>query len=455
MNRVLITTGIVISAMLTFGQEPGYFERKKTTDVTALDKVLNSLVTEGAKKADEDDLDSIVLYTWESQNSAWAKQATIKVTYDSKDHPTLFEYYAQGLSPYLESAIEVEFDDEGRLLSKKIKSTDGVSEQWYYEDNEEYTYDEDGNEIEYIYQEHDGFKFVNELRRTTTYNEDNKPIKQVVNRWGVQWNKHRETVLSYNGKGQLEETVLWFWDGIDFTMRAGSKETFEYDGEGNLIRHMRLYKTDEDWKEANLTEYTLDKDGNTITKTISEKLGSNWVELSKETFEHDPLGNPTSEVLENMKAGQWEEDSKTEFTYNTSESIEPFLIRLQLIDPSQSHKVVSRFLEQVDLAPDGSGGWENKTRETFHYTSDLSGIDPQHQTGLQIYPNPAHGVVRVELRDDAQAQAYVIRSISGALISKGELDGHNAIDISSIQTGIYVVEVNSGDLVYRSKLLVE
>lgn len=80
-----------------------------------------------------------------------------------------------------------------------------------------------------------------------------------------------------------------------------------------------------------------------------------------------------------------------------------------------------------------------------------TGLDPRTRTGLQLWPNPATGRVSMEMPGPLP-QRVVVRDALGRCVSSPLLGGNN-FDVSSLEPGLYQVEVH-GATVLRSTTLV-
>jgi hypothetical protein len=79
----------------------------------------------------------------------------------------------------------------------------------------------------------------------------------------------------------------------------------------------------------------------------------------------------------------------------------------------------------------------------------ISGIDSHAEPLVQIYPQPAHDVLYVQTEDDSAYGAYRILDMTGRVMSEGRMSG-NRLDVSSIPSGVYVLELAGGTMSYRS-----
>jgi len=81
-------------------------------------------------------------------------------------------------------------------------------------------------------------------------------------------------------------------------------------------------------------------------------------------------------------------------------------------------------------------------------------------TGIRVYPNPAKGVLNIEMNNTANKQepaVLTIYDLSGRVMMSRPAEGENKyqLDISALSKGIYLTELRSADHLFRSKFSVE
>jgi hypothetical protein len=63
---------------------------------------------------------------------------------------------------------------------------------------------------------------------------------------------------------------------------------------------------------------------------------------------------------------------------------------------------------------------------------------------ISVYPNPAHDVLNVELKNFSGTSTYAMYSISGQIVLNGSLGtGLDQIDVSSLEKGLYFIEITN------------
>lgn len=79
-------------------------------------------------------------------------------------------------------------------------------------------------------------------------------------------------------------------------------------------------------------------------------------------------------------------------------------------------------------------------------------IEEQEFENITVFPNPTNGILKV---DNIQSEAtYSMISLSGQIVAEGELFiNSNTIDISSVQNGIYVLQIKQGSNIQNVRVV--
>jgi hypothetical protein len=85
-----------------------------------------------------------------------------------------------------------------------------------------------------------------------------------------------------------------------------------------------------------------------------------------------------------------------------------------------------------------------------------SGINEEViENGFAIYPNPANQEITVSWRDAHLAQLSICNTLGQVVFQKRMSNGSGKIDISHLERGIYLVQLQSGERVLSTRLVVE
>ncbi|PKH49873.1 peptidase S8 [Tenacibaculum sp. Bg11-29] len=79
-------------------------------------------------------------------------------------------------------------------------------------------------------------------------------------------------------------------------------------------------------------------------------------------------------------------------------------------------------------------------------------IDSQENFDLIVYPNPSVDFIQVKFASQSANMTYKIVNVVGSIVQSGHL-GSSSINVSNLNTGIYILEVNDGQKVLTTRLL--
>ena len=84
----------------------------------------------------------------------------------------------------------------------------------------------------------------------------------------------------------------------------------------------------------------------------------------------------------------------------------------------------------VELRDDCTAGTEN----------------PELKNSITLYPNPASGVLNVQLGNNVSAEGYTIYDVTGKQLTTGSLNGNlSSINIEALAAGSYLIKVNGAN----------
>ena len=102
-------------------------------------------------------------------------------------------------------------------------------------------------------------------------------------------------------------------------------------------------------------------------------------------------------------------------------------------------------------------GLESVTDEQSITVSSALGLGNTHFDAIQIYPNPTHGIVRINLKDHTGDTSVKIFDLKGSLVYSDNMrnPGLYFIDISDNENGTYVIQVDSEHQSSRQMIIKE
>lgn len=185
---------------------------------------------------------------------------------------------------------------------------------------------------------------------------------------------------------------------------------------------------------------------------LSQKMGS----LSLKTT--DMYGNVSTVVGQDVGVG-------IKFAYPVGLFLGPNQSKLELIVDSGSVEIPmvedvslpyypsnsSTYVEVSGISGSSNGQAITDDMIPFVFRGSLKvGVEEYHQNALTIYPQPADDFITVEGELEAD---YTIVDLNGRVLSQGHMM-EGRIDVSELNTGVYVLQLQKDSNVYTSRIAV-
>ena len=89
----------------------------------------------------------------------------------------------------------------------------------------------------------------------------------------------------------------------------------------------------------------------------------------------------------------------------------------------------------------------------FTDISNAENLGNEATVNITAYPNPAVDNVQVKLASKAKNVTYKVVNVVGRVVQKGRLNSLNNLNVSSLMKGVYILEVNDGQKILKTKLI--
>ena len=243
-------------------------------------------------------------------------------TYDDQNNTLTSDYY---LSDALIEGTAYTYNEQSKILTKKVTEQSGISEYTY-------TYDEAGNLVS------ETIKAANQIHRkivyTYTFGKDGTILQSVSTYYRLD-TQTGKTVETFDSAGRLllreyysgtddtpEDTDRWVYDSKgnlvseEYNDTYTKETTWEYDRKGRLVSEC----TYRDGVLYNRKLYTYDKKGNLLeTRDDLEVTGETKRQYYRTEYTYDRKGNKLSEKAFYSFNGNWEV-FRNHFTYTYDEN---------------------------------------------------------------------------------------------------------------------------------------
>jgi hypothetical protein len=91
----------------------------------------------------------------------------------------------------------------------------------------------------------------------------------------------------------------------------------------------------------------------------------------------------------------------------------------------------------------------------LHYQTNVTDVKNINSTQIQIFPNPASDKIIVNFYPASNDATIRIFSIDGKICSSHNIISGNETDISNLKPGIYILELNNDDGIFRERFVKE
>ncbi|MCK7533330.1 MAG: T9SS type A sorting domain-containing protein [Marinilabiliales bacterium] len=105
---------------------------------------------------------------------------------------------------------------------------------------------------------------------------------------------------------------------------------------------------------------------------------------------------------------------------------------------------------RVSLAATNAQGSNTSTKNGYIIVSTASGVEDNGQNAILIYPNPVSDNLNVICETFFTVRLY---DLNGRLVYSGTND--RVIDMAAMGPGVYLLEITTGEKVYKHKIVRE
>ncbi|MCD4745112.1 MAG: T9SS type A sorting domain-containing protein [Bacteroidales bacterium] len=208
--------------------------------------------------------------------------------------------------------------------------------------------------LEVLYMQWENGDWVNEMKMENTYDNNEFLIEIIIYIWVENtWVKAMKMEYTNSASGQPMESFWYLWNSQTEEWDLIGKDTYTYDGNGNLIELLSQTWLEEQWVNSHKLLFTYDGNGYMI-----ELLELDWDFLNQvwENFDIHYYTYDNNLLMEELKQlwwqGAWENEYNTFWTYDGG----------------------GNATERLKLSWEG-GAWENFLHNTYTYNADWQEIE--------------------------------------------------------------------------------
>lgn len=335
---------------------------------------------------------------------------------------------------------EFEYYPNGTLKSHKITTPQMLKEVVYFNTS--------GKISEQVYFQYTTNGWDSLQKTIFYYNTQNQQITDSTFVWNnTIWEPHGYTDVSYSLSGLPLKRVYyqkqtWSFEPID-------KLTYAFDGNNNLTDMERFQFVNNQWTPRNYYHHTYNNQNQRIEYSTEWWDGMSYTPEYKEVFTYNQQ-NLTQVDMSFWNNGNWELNTYQTFQYNLLES------NASIYLPSNLMHNENKLIAYQTHATTGLGTILTVDSVTFHYSNHQQNPNAIAENTAQPYRVLQNPVLNQLILNATTYQPTTCRiySLTGQLMLEKPLTQLNEqINVSFLNTGIYIVQMQSGEATSSLRIL--
>jgi hypothetical protein len=432
---------------------------------------LDSIVVEGGVKEEfvydiNGNLTQLLYSEWDVENEQWNEAYRFDFTYDVYNRVTQRSYYSRDIENNQwvgDVRFDFAYDVNGEIIQVAYYYWDFENNQWIigWGSKSDVLYDTYGNVVQIIVSSWDSEndQWVQMSKYDYTYDVNGDIAEEINSFWSSEDNQWIETSkydYMYDANGNYTEIRRYYWEDLNNEWIESYRSDYTYDVNGNKIEEFfsQWYPENSQWIVFSGTKYDYTYDVNSVI--IQEILfewdveNEQWIEISKSNYAFGISGEVIEEVYFEWDAenNQWVAywGQKYDYTYDFDISID------DLIVPEWYDNFSYKILSAIDYSFD-EDNWVMNGEGIFYYSDvNTNSLQNNQLNDLIIYPNPAINNVTINIAN-GNAFSLEIIDLQGKVVVKNLGDNGVSLDISHLNSGMYVYVINNQGVVYNGKLI--
>ncbi len=381
-----------------------------------------------------------IKHSYNSETEIWTNRDTITAIYYNTNllHKYLEIRWDNNTQQWANDTINYrEYDGNNNLIINIH------SDELYFWDRLLYTYDENENLIQKIYQNRSNGTWINKWIDLCTY-ENNNQTQKIIQEWDnntEEWINRWQHLYTYDDNNSLTQEIEQTWDSNTEEWLNHYQYLYTYDENGNKTQTIKLYwhSDTEEWLNSWLYLYTYDNNNNQ-TQDLRQTWDSNteeWNNAWQDLYSYDENGNLIQRLYQN-----WNDDTEEWISYWQF---------IYVFDTNNNQ--IQYIYKKRDS---DTGELENDKREDYFWSElEVATITNINSDEIIIYPNPASDKIQFLSSVSLDNATIEIYSISGKIVNNISANNNNEINISNLSKGIYIIKINSETVNFVEKFIKE
>ena len=376
-----------------------------------------------------------------------------------------------------------------------------VSDAWDIKfTKESYAYDENLNEVLWVYSawSTNDSNWKNLLKEESQYNEHNNITVNSKFIWSHnKWNKDSKWVYTYNQNDELIQKLTYQWKYNLNDWLLIEKWDYSYNAQGKPLKDSLYwrYANSQEWKLQKKIDYKYinDKELHYIFYSNWDSNTNQWIASKKKWYLYDlqwRLINLSSYEWDDTKDSNWKLTNRKYYGYDDNDYLNEYadinikprndgyvqhqimfetneydfsLMFNDILLPNHLNNQELKFHHKLLNTSIGQHNYDTKQEEQYRerklYYSPIDVLGTKNHDILlkdvSIYPIPAKDYITIKFLQNDEQGVLKLYTLNGEKIYDNIVFNNTMLNISHIQSGIYLYKLIIGKKTKTGKLIID
>ncbi|HET6559243.1 MAG TPA: T9SS type A sorting domain-containing protein, partial [Prolixibacteraceae bacterium] len=240
---------------------------------------------------------------------------------------------------------------------------------------------------------------------------------------------------------------------------------YQWDQYGNkiIVDNRSFFPDLNMWQGVDKNQYAYDEKGNKLLYYDFhwDQVTNKWLEFSKYNYTYDENGNLIDDLWQrylDFTTNKYAEVFKSNFSYDTSLNVSEVLMPplSYFIRPEYAESTVNKPLNYTHYALI-EDVWQSFEKGTYYYSNqEVSNVSTQiSNKGVKVYPNPASGFIKFEIKDDLNPLLVELYDLNGKKVLSQKHLPKDQITVRQLRPGIYFYKLTRSNEIHQGKVVIK
>jgi len=337
------------------------------------------------------------------------------------------------------SNIIYTYDNDDYLTYQLGQTWDSVTNSFFNSNQTFYTNNSSGFPLQWFSQNksNSGSPWTNSLRRSISYNPNNKPIVEIYEIWtGGSWQNSSRQTKTYDANGYLIYSITEAWD-VATNSYKNSSQTQYINNLNGAVMQTTAYNwnsSSNSWLQSIREIFTYDPSATKLQSKITQLwINQTWESLRRETNTYNPNGFLIKILFENWDVATTSFKSSFQSNHQNNSN-------------GTINQVINQIFNEI------TSSWVNFSRVIYTYNSSLLLFEEMKPT-IKVFPNPSTDVINIINIGNSNSDIFILDQ-NGNFVEKQNFIGTNfSFSISNLPSGLYFIQIISHKSTYSEKFI--